>query len=52
MPALCLQALASAYVVLPTQNGVIHIRQIIPQAMLMAGLHLPISALLGWGGSQ
>ena len=52
MPALCLQTLAATYVVLPTQNGVIHIRQIIPQAMLLAGLHLSISALFGWNHSQ
>ena len=52
MPALCLQTLAATYIVLPTQNGVIHIRQIIPQAMLLAGLHLSISALFGWNHSQ
>ena len=34
------------------QNGVIRIRQVIPQAMLLAGLHVPISALFGWGRSK
>jgi hypothetical protein len=43
---------ALTYVVLPTQNGVIHIGTIIPQAMLPAELHLWISALFAWGRSQ
>jgi hypothetical protein len=45
MPILCLPPLVVIYVVLPTQNGVIHIRMTIPQAMLLAEQDLPISAL-------
>ena len=52
LPILCLPALAVTYVVLPTQNGVIHIGKTIPRALLLAGLHLRISALFGCGRSQ
>jgi hypothetical protein len=51
VPILCLLSLAVTYIVLPTPNGVIQIRMIIPLAIPLAGPPWFVSALPAWGRS-